>query len=312
MINSVYKTVLALLNKNNYGYVSPADFNLYAKQAQTEIFIDYFSNFNKQVNFENMRRSGEGLANLGQKIAEDIEVFSVTKFLTLSSINIYSLPSLITTGDIPYLIGKILSYAIQVTSGVNTSVTASRLVASAGTFVSSGVQVGDVVINTTDSTYAKVTSIISNTQLTLSSNIFLATAKSFIIYKHVEAEKISHNKATLINTSLLTKPTTIFPAYVSQGITLSMFPNNITWRTGMVEAQYYRYPTDPKWTYVSLVGGAPSFDQSQVDYVDFEVGQDEEISLIIKICQYCGLEIREREVVEFAKREQLENDQPNV
>jgi len=312
MINSVYKTVLALLNKNNYGYVSPADFNLYAKQAQTEIFIDLFTNYNRQVNFENMRRSGEGLANISQKIAEDIEAFSVTKFLTLSSINIYSLPSLVTTGDLAYLIGKILSYAIQVTSGTNTSVTSGRLVNSAASFVSVGVQVGDVVVNTTDSTYAKVTSVVSNTQLTLSSNIFGSTGKSYIIYSHVEAEKISHNKATLINTSLLTKPTTIFPAYVLEGSTLSMFPNNVTWRTGMVEAQYYRYPTDPKWTYISLTGGTPSFDPTQVDYVDFELSQDEEMSLIIKICQYCGLEIREKEVIEFAKREQLENDQPKI
>ena len=42
MINPVRKTVLSILNKNNYGYITPDDFNLYAKQAQLDIFDDYF------------------------------------------------------------------------------------------------------------------------------------------------------------------------------------------------------------------------------------------------------------------------------
>ena len=42
MINSVRETVLSVLNKNNYGYVSPQDFNLFAKQAQLDLFEDIF------------------------------------------------------------------------------------------------------------------------------------------------------------------------------------------------------------------------------------------------------------------------------
>ena len=42
MINSVRNTVIAVLNKNNYGYISPSDFNLYAQQAQLELFMKYF------------------------------------------------------------------------------------------------------------------------------------------------------------------------------------------------------------------------------------------------------------------------------
>ena len=37
MINEVYSTVLSVLNKNNYGYLSPADFNLFAEQAQLDV-----------------------------------------------------------------------------------------------------------------------------------------------------------------------------------------------------------------------------------------------------------------------------------
>ena len=50
MINSVRNTVLAIINKNNYGYISPGDFNLFAKQAQLDIFDEYFIRYNQQIN----------------------------------------------------------------------------------------------------------------------------------------------------------------------------------------------------------------------------------------------------------------------
>ena len=48
MIDDVRTTVLAVLNKNNYGYLSPMDFNLYAKQAQLEIFENLFYQYNNE------------------------------------------------------------------------------------------------------------------------------------------------------------------------------------------------------------------------------------------------------------------------
>ena len=64
MINSVRNTVLAILNKNNYGYISPSDFNLYAKQAQMDLFEDLFYEYNYQIIKENVRQSGTGYANI--------------------------------------------------------------------------------------------------------------------------------------------------------------------------------------------------------------------------------------------------------
>ena len=66
MINSVRNTVLAILNKNNYGYISPGDFNLYAKQAQLDIFDDYFYQYNQLINQENARLSGTGYADVAK------------------------------------------------------------------------------------------------------------------------------------------------------------------------------------------------------------------------------------------------------
>ena len=75
-------------------------------------------------------------------------------------------------------------------------------------------------------------------------------------------------------------------------------------------AQYIRYPNAPKWTYVSITSGEPSFDQSQSDYQDFELPLDDEGNLVKKILQYAGMSIREASVVQFAGGlENVENQQ---
>ena len=45
-IDTVYQKVLALANKEQRGYISPQDFNLFADQAQMEIFEQYFYDLN--------------------------------------------------------------------------------------------------------------------------------------------------------------------------------------------------------------------------------------------------------------------------
>ena len=41
-INTVYQTVLYVLNKEQRGYVTPAEFNRLAQLVQNEIFQSYF------------------------------------------------------------------------------------------------------------------------------------------------------------------------------------------------------------------------------------------------------------------------------
>ncbi len=95
MINEVRNTVLSILNKNNYGYISPSDFNLFAKQAQLDIFEQYFYDYNRQINQENNRLgrlSGSGLADLKKQLAEVIDTFTTQSTLTQAA-NVYPLPT---------------------------------------------------------------------------------------------------------------------------------------------------------------------------------------------------------------------------
>ena len=106
MINSVRNTVLAIINKNNYGYISPSDFNLFAKQAQLDLFDEYFVQYNQQINEENSRVSGTGYADIKKGYEEVIDYFSKFATLTQNAGNVYTLPS-----DY-YLLDKVICYPI--------------------------------------------------------------------------------------------------------------------------------------------------------------------------------------------------------
>lgn len=240
MINSVRQTVLSILNKNNYGYISPSDFNLFAKQAQLEIFNGYFKELNQVINAENARMSGTDYADMNKGIREAIDVFSVSRNLIQDGVNTntFFAPSQTTTGDDYYLLNKVL--------------------------------------------------------LNL-----------------VEAEPVHHSKITLLNSSLLTAPSPQYPAYTLDTGTggaqiLTLYPAE-NYGPLDVTCQYIRYPRDPQWTYATLAGGEPVFNQSATDYQDFELPIEDETRLVYRILQMAGMSIREGDVYQYANAEEAQN-----
>ena len=73
-VNKVYKSVLSILNKEQRGYLTPAEFNNLARQAQLELVDKLFYQYNKFLNIENVNRTNEGYADLAQKIEEQIDI----------------------------------------------------------------------------------------------------------------------------------------------------------------------------------------------------------------------------------------------
>ena len=48
-VDTVYQRVLALANKEQRGYITPQEYNLFANQAQMEIFEEYFHHLNQYL-----------------------------------------------------------------------------------------------------------------------------------------------------------------------------------------------------------------------------------------------------------------------
>ena len=314
MINTVRNTVLSVLNKNNYGYLSPSDFNLFAKQAQLDLFESYFYQYNYQINKENARASGTGYADITKGIEEELDIFSVTAGLYNQLDNTYFSPSPTTTGSDYYLLNKVLIFDSVLDEGTTTATVGgqNRVIDAAADF-SVDVSVGDIVaVENAGVQYLTVLSINSSTDITVSASVINTIGLRYAIYKKGtrlnEVEKVTHSKITMLNNSLLTSPNTTYPAYTTENISLDVFPDSIT-SIGRVKSQYIRYPKDPNWTFVSLTNGEPVYDPSQPDFQDFELALDSENDLILKILQYAGVSIREAQVYQFAQGEETQTNQ---
>tara|TARA_A100001201_G_scaffold143760_1_gene147321 strand:+ start:4750 stop:5724 length:975 start_codon:yes stop_codon:yes gene_type:complete len=317
MINEVRNTVLSIANKNNFGYITPNDFNLYARQAQLDIFEDYFYQYNAWNVKQNVRQSGTGYADIVKSLEEVLDSFSATRALIYRGSSLYDLP------ENYYLINKINYYNTIKTTGNTTNVVANTLEDANADFVTDNIVVGDLVSNDVTGLAAFVTRIVSPTVIQLSNDIFDLVGIDYAIVSTIpstirEIERVSQNKIFYLNSSPLTYPTTMYPAYVLGGAdgtagssstfgnTVTVYPDSIGTQ-GMVITQYIRYPRVPNWTYVQIgVNQEPSFDESNPDYQDFELPESDAPNLINKILQYAGVSIRDNTVAAFGKAEETE------
>jgi hypothetical protein len=93
MINDVRNTVLSIISKDNRGFITPLEFNQFAKQAQLEIFGQYMFNYSNAINKQNARMHGEGYTDIPKNMGEVIDSFSVLTALGYNAgTNKFNLP----------------------------------------------------------------------------------------------------------------------------------------------------------------------------------------------------------------------------
>lgn len=227
MVNSVYNTVLNIVAKERNGFITPEEFNSFAKQAQLELFQQYFYDFQKAKISDLKGMETSGYSDITKQIDQTIDFFSK-----------------------------------------NT----------------------DLVYNGVDFKFD------------LPENFFLLNV---LYYNGKEVTHVDQGKLHYLLNSNLTAPTETYPTYVMQGTQVAVYPTTIT---DNINIYYVRYPADPKWTY-TVVNGSPLFNQSANDYQDFELAISDFPKLVVKICEYAGVSIREMDVVTAARAEEAYTDQ---
>ena len=80
-VDRVYQRVLTLANKEQRGYITPQEFNIFANQAQMDIFEQYFYDLNQ---FRRVPGNDTQHADMVDMLEEKISVFEVTGVLTLT------------------------------------------------------------------------------------------------------------------------------------------------------------------------------------------------------------------------------------
>ena len=210
-------------------------------------------------------------------------------------------------------------YTKELAAGTTTSTNGGGVSVADTTadFIAAGVAVGDIVSTITGGVVYNtvVSQVVSATNLlvfpTTGVIVWNAVGKTYNIYSAndiIDAERVSQAKITLLNNSILTRPTLGYPAYTQDALAAQAFPITIN-KIGQLTSQYVRYPLPPNWTYATLLAGEPLFDSTAADYQDFELPLSDEPSLIAKICQYVGIEIREADVYNFGTQELVAEQQ---
>jgi hypothetical protein len=99
-VDTVYQRVLAILNKEQRGYVTPQEFNLFANQAQLDIFEQYFYDINQYGRVPGNDTAFSDMLNI---LNEKINLFETNAAMTYNASFYWQTPAnLYRLGTIVY------------------------------------------------------------------------------------------------------------------------------------------------------------------------------------------------------------------
>jgi len=88
-IDTVYQKVLAIFNKEQRGYITPQEFNLFANRAQLDLFEQYFYDINQ---FGRIHGNDTEYSDMLNILNEKINIFETTATLTYN-VDHFDLPT---------------------------------------------------------------------------------------------------------------------------------------------------------------------------------------------------------------------------
>jgi hypothetical protein len=133
-------------------------------------------------------------------------------------------------------------------------------------------------------------------------DLYRAINLSLVNSQSKKKTNIEINLKTRLNyavNSNINAPNIYFPEYCRVEEAFDVYPKDITGH--FVELLYVRKPKIPKWNYTT-VGGNPLFNAVGSENIDLHISLFERV--VIKICGYAGLSLREAEVTNASTNEQ--------
>jgi hypothetical protein len=300
-VDTVYKTVLLILNKEQRGYMTPDEFNKIATQVQLEIFEDYFNNLNQQLRVpDNDSEYADRIKNLDEQLAVFKTIGNCSyignsewNLPTSSGSTIYTEPVFQTVNGQSNYTLTLLTQA-QIQNGLTK------------------VYFNGIIQNPSQYSIASNTITLTSIPTTAFSVLVTVTANDFyrlgtVIYDDtIEMQRVQRNNLLYINKSPLTKPTKKYPLYIYEEEKLYVYPNTIT--TG-VTASFVRKPKDVIWNFTAT---APyyTYSYSPNTSQQFELMVSEQTNVITKILLYSGVVIKDPQIIQVAAQ-QIQNENIN-
>ena len=109
-----------------------------------------------------------------------------------------------------------------------------------------------------------------------------------------------------VNSSPLTKPTTLYPLYIYEKNKLFIYPTTIS---SGISTSFVRKPKNVIWNFTST---APNYTYvyNPATSQDFELSPAEQANVILKILLYAGVEVENTQLVQLAAQ-QIQAEQIN-
>ena len=299
-VDTVYRTVLLILNKESRGYLTPDEYNKIGTQVQLEMFNEYFEDLNQQLRIpENDSEYSNRVKNLEEKLA----VFKTPP--TIADYNpggYFILPtpsSQIAQETIATVIGQ-SAYAFQVLQAAQVSAGVVKV------YFNGVLQTEN--IGYTISLSGGFINISPSPTTVFAINVVLYQNDFYkigtVIYNdELEVERINRNDFLYINMSPITKPSTDYPVYIFENNNLYIYPTTI--QSG-ITASYLRKPAPPVWSFTTSGG----YIYDPANSVDFELQPTEQTALVIRILLYAGVVIKDPQIVQMAAG-QIQNEKVN-
>jgi hypothetical protein len=300
-VDTVYKTVLLILNKEQRGYMTPDEFNKTATQVQLEIFESYFDNLNQQLRVpDNDSEYADRIKNLDEQLSV-FKTIGNCSYLgnsewnlpTSSGMTIYSEPVFPTVnGQSSYTL-TLLTQA-QIENGL-MKVYFNGVLQNPSKYSTTG----NILTLTT------IPTTVFNVLVTVTANDFYRLGT--VIYDDtIEAQRVQRNNLLYINKSPLTKPTKNYPLYIYEEERLYVYPSTIT---SGVSASYVRKPKDVIWNFTAT---APNYTYlyNPNTSEQFELMVSEQTNVIMRILLYSGVVIKDPQIIQVAAQ-QIQAEQIN-
>ena len=314
-VDTVYKTVLLILNKEQRGYITPDEFNKTATQVQLDIFEQYFDDLNQQLR---VPQADFDYSNRQVDLDDKISPFKCLGDCYLGTFQDFSTPGSGADQQFgPTTLGTNLIFGAANPSNSNYILNNFKLYRQvSGAYVEytdAYTVVGNKFTIAADLDSADnwrlvangiftlpSVDILTNTNITYSDAIDASTFGFYrlgtITFNDIEAERLQRNQFYNIDKSDLTAPSVNFPVYFYESNKLYMKPYTINTD---VQASFIRKPKNVKWNFVPDAN-LGTFVHRVTGSSNFELHTSEQVNVILRILTYAGIVIRDPEIVQAA------------
>ncbi len=312
-VNTVYTTVLYILNKEQRGYVTPTEFNSIAAQVQEEIFNSYFPDGN-QVNRQNQKNTQNDTEffNMFKDVAYKLHPFEKSIPFTYDTGQSTSVNAFIpTTPTTLYKIGDVISNYVG--NSNQQSITQLTSVSDYNKIIRSKLTKPTKSYPVFYTSNANITPITCTATIPLVTNnsataVLAITTGSPVVGNSVTGTGIAtgttvaaFNAVTNLitfnsNQTLAAGVSLVFSSVAYNGLTITVDPLPNTISVNGLTA-----PVSPSWGFST--GSVGQYVYNEGNSIDFELDISEKTNIVINILKYCGIIINDPLVVEAAMQE---------